>query len=151
MVLTGTLDLGRYSVACGRVGILQACLDACVAYAARAPAVGGSPLRELPADPAKLTDMVDRRRARPGCCVAEAGRLKDAGDAGDHHGDLGGEVLRLHRRRAPPPTRCRSTAPTGAARTTRSARYFRDAKVMEIIEGSNEIQQITIPPARPRE
>jgi len=36
MVLTGTLDLGRYSVAVGSVGIIQACLDASAGYAAAA-------------------------------------------------------------------------------------------------------------------
>ncbi len=40
MVLTGTLDLGRYSVATGSVGIIQAALEACAAYASRRT-VGG--------------------------------------------------------------------------------------------------------------
>ena len=142
MVLTGTLDLGRYSVAVGSVGIIQACLDACAAYAAGRK-VGGSALRDLPLIQAKLADMVtDLRAARLLC--AEAGRLKDAGDpatimatwvakyfastAAARHAS---EAVQIH-------------GANGCSPDYPVARYYRDAKVMEIIEGSNEIQRITI-------
>ena len=36
----------------------------------------------------------------------------------------------------------------GCSEDTPSARYLRDSKVMEIIEGSTQIQQITIPEVR---
>ncbi|SFC88044.1 acyl-CoA dehydrogenase family protein [Streptomyces aidingensis] len=142
MVLTGTLDLGRYSVAAGSVGIIQACLDACAAHTARRT-VGGSPLRDLPLIQAKLTDMVtDVRAAR--LLLAEAGRLKDAGDAATimatwiakyfastaaaRHAS---EAVQIH-------------GALGCAPGSPVARCYRDAKVMEIIEGSNEIQRMTI-------
>ena len=64
MMLTGTLDLGRYSVAVGSVGIIQACLEACATYTNRRT-VSGSPLRTLQLIQAKMTDMVtDVRAAR---------------------------------------------------------------------------------------
>ncbi|WP_327105672.1 acyl-CoA dehydrogenase family protein [Nonomuraea glycinis] len=142
MVLTGTLDLGRYSVAAGSLGILQACLEASSDYAARRR-VGGSALRELPLIQAKLSDMVtDARAAR--LLVAEAGRLKDAGEsatlmatwvakyfastAAVRHA---AEAVQIH-------------GANGCSPDYPVARLYRDAKVMEIIEGSNEIQRITI-------
>ncbi|RBM20496.1 acyl-CoA dehydrogenase family protein [Streptomyces sp. PT12] len=142
MVLTGTLDLGRYSVAAGSVGIIQACLDACADYTARRR-VGGTPLGELPLIQAKISDMVtDVRAAR--LLLAEAGRLKDAGDeatlmatwvakyfastAAARHAS---EAVQIH-------------GANGCGTGYPVARYYRDAKVMEIIEGSNEIQRTTI-------
>jgi alkylation response protein AidB-like acyl-CoA dehydrogenase len=142
MVLTGTLDLGRYSVAAGSVGIIQACLDACASYA-NMRTVGGLPLRELPLIRAKLADMVtDVRAARLLC--AEAGRLKDAADpstimatwtakyfASTAAARHAAEAVQIH-------------GANGCSREYPVARYYRDAKVMEIIEGSNEIQRLTL-------
>jgi len=142
MVLTGVLDMGRYSVAAGSVGIIQGCLEACSEYA-RNRTVAGSPLSDLPLIQAKLSDMVtDVRAAR--LLLAEAGRLKDAGDpatimatwvakyfastAAARHAS---EAVQVH-------------GANGCGRDYPVARYYRDAKVMEIIEGSNEIQRTTI-------
>ena len=142
MVLTGTLDLGRFSVASGSVGIIQACIDLSARHTAQRT-VGGTPLRDLQLIRAKLTDMVtDVRAARLLC--AEAGRLKDAGDsatlmatwvakyfastAAARHAS---EVVQIH-------------GALGAGPGHPAARLYRDSKVMEIIEGSNEIQRITI-------
>lgn len=142
MVLTGVLDLGRYSVAAGSVGIIQACLDASASYSSQR-IVGGSPLRDLALIQAKVSDMVtDVRAARLLC--AEAGRLKDAGDsatimatwiakyfastAAARHAT---EAVQIH-------------GANGCSPHYPVARYYRDSKVMEIIEGSNEIQRITI-------
>ncbi|MCX4750477.1 acyl-CoA dehydrogenase family protein [Kitasatospora sp. NBC_01287] len=142
MVLTGTLDIGRYSVAAGSVGILLACLEASAGYTARRR-VGGSPLRELPLIQAKLSEMVtDLRAAR--LLVAEAGRLKDAGDsatimstwvakyfASTAAARHAAEAVQIH-------------GANGCSPDYPVARYYRDAKVMEIIEGSNEVQRTTI-------
>jgi alkylation response protein AidB-like acyl-CoA dehydrogenase len=142
MVLTGTLDLGRFSVASGSVGIIQACLDACTAYTTTR-FVGGRALKDLPLIQAKLTDMVtDVRAARLLC--AEAGRLKDAGDASTIMATwiakyfastaaarAATEAVQVHGANG-----CSPDYPVG--------RFYRDAKVMEIIEGSNEIQRMTI-------
>jgi alkylation response protein AidB-like acyl-CoA dehydrogenase len=142
MVLTGTLDLGRYSVASGSVGIIQACLDASADYTTRRT-VGGAALKDLQLIQAKVTDMVtDVRAAR--LLVAEAGRLKDAGEsatimatwiakyfASTAAAKHASEAVQIH-------------VANGMGSDYPVARYYRDAKVMEIIEGSNEIQRITI-------
>ncbi|MGH3860427.1 MAG: acyl-CoA dehydrogenase family protein [Actinokineospora sp.] len=142
MVLTGTLDLGRFSVAAGSVGIIQACLDACTAYTSKRT-VGGTAIREFPLIQAKVSDMLtDARAAR--LLVAEAGRLKDEGDsatlmatwvakyfasvAAARHAS---EAVQIH-------------GANGCGPDYPVARLYRDAKVMEIIEGSNEVQRITI-------
>lgn len=142
MVLSGTLDLGRFSVASGSVGIVQACLEASAYYTAQRT-VGGSRLRELQLIRAKLSDMVtDVRAARLLC--HQAGVLKDAGDpatimatwvakyfastAAARHST---EAVQIH-------------GANGMSAEFPVARLYRDAKVMEIIEGSNEIQRITI-------
>ncbi|TCK22291.1 acyl-CoA dehydrogenase family protein [Pseudonocardia endophytica] len=142
MVLAGTLDLGRYSVAAGSVGIVQACVDACASYTTHRE-VGGVPLRDLALIQAKVSDMVtDVHAAR--LLVAEAGRQKDAGDASTimttwmakyfastaaaRHAS---EAVQVHGANG-----CGPDYPVG--------RFYRDAKVMEIIEGSNEIQRTTI-------
>ena len=142
MVLSGTLDLGRYSVAAGSVGIIQACMEACADYAARRE-VGGTRLSELQLIRAKLSDMVtDARAAR--LLLEEAGRLKDAGDsatimatwvakyfASTAAAKHAAEAVQVH-------------GANGFGPDYPVARLYRDAKVMEVIEGSNEIQRITI-------
>jgi alkylation response protein AidB-like acyl-CoA dehydrogenase len=142
MVLTGTLDLGRYSVAAGSVGIIQACLEACADYTARRT-VGGSALRDLQLIQAKVSDMVtDVRAARLLC--AEAGRLKDAGEAGTIMATWVAKYFasRAAARHAAEAVQIHGA--NGCGPDYPVARYYRDAKVMEIIEGSNEVQQITI-------
>lgn len=142
MLLAGTLDIGRYSVAAGSVGIVQACLDASAAYASLRT-VGGTPLRDLPLIQAKLSEMVtDVRAAR--LLVADAGRLKDAGDsatimatwiakyfASTAAARHAAEAVQIH-------------GANGCGPDYPVARYYRDAKVMEIIEGSNEVQRTTL-------
>lgn len=142
MLVTGALDLGRLSVASGCVGILQACLDASADYTSTR-VVDGMPLRERQLIRAKVSDMVtDVRAAR--LLVAEAARLKDLEDpatlmatwvakyfsstAAARHAS---EAVQIHGANG-----CGADYPT--------ARLYRDAKVMELIEGSNEIQRLTI-------
>ncbi|MBB5936682.1 acyl-CoA dehydrogenase family protein [Streptomyces zagrosensis] len=141
-VMTGALDLGRYSVACGCVGVVQACLDACVAYTSKRRVRDGR-LSELQLIRRKISDMVVSSRAARLLC-AEAGRLKDTDDPATI---MATWVAKYHA----------STAATAAASDAVQihgangfvsdypvARLYRDAKVAEIIEGSTELQQITI-------
>lgn len=142
MVLTGMLDIGRFSVAAGCVGIVQACLDACASYTSHRT-VNGTPLRELQLIRAKISNMVtDVTAAR--LLVERAGRLKDAGDpetimatwiakyfasvAAARHAS---EAVQIH-------------GGNGLGPHYPVGRFYRDAKVMEIIEGSTELQQLMI-------
>ena len=142
MVLTGTLDLGRYSVAAGSVGIIQACIDACSAYAA-SRRVGGVALKDLPLIQAKLSDMVtDVRAAR--LLLAEAGRLKDAGDAATIMATWVAKYFASTSAARHASEAVQVHGANGCSTDYPVARFYRDAKVMEIIEGSTEIQRMTI-------
>jgi alkylation response protein AidB-like acyl-CoA dehydrogenase len=142
LVMTATLDLGRYSVAAGSVGIVQACLDASTEYSTRRT-VHDTPLREFQLIQAKIADMsTDVHAGR--LMYQHAGRLKDIGDpetviatwmakyfastAAVRHAS---EAVQIH-------------GANGCGTQYPVARLYRDAKVMEIIEGSTEIQRITI-------
>jgi alkylation response protein AidB-like acyl-CoA dehydrogenase len=142
MVLTGTLDLGRYSVAAGSVGIIQACLEASATYAS-AREVGGQVLRDLPLIQAKLSDMVtDVRAAR--LLLSEAGRLKDAGEASTIMATWVAKYFASTAAARHASEAVQIHGANGCSPDYPVARFYRDAKVMEIIEGSNEIQRITI-------
>jgi alkylation response protein AidB-like acyl-CoA dehydrogenase len=142
MVLTGTLDLGRYSVATGSVGIIQACLEACAAYTSRRE-VGGSALRSLPLIQSKVSDMVtDVRAARMLC--AEAGRLKDAGEASTIMATWVAKYFASTAAARHASEAVQIHGANGCGPDYPVARLYRDAKVMEIIEGSNEVQRMTI-------
>lgn len=141
-VASSALDLGRYTVAWGSVGIIEACLEACVAYTSRRKQFG-SLLKDHQLVRRMITNMASDLAAARLLCV-EAGVLRDA--------------------RAPTAIAAATTAKyfasTAAVRAAIDAvqlhgangcsgdyplqRYLGDAKVMEIIEGSTEIQQITI-------
>jgi alkylation response protein AidB-like acyl-CoA dehydrogenase len=142
MMLTGTLDLGRYSVAAGSVGIIQACLEACAIYSNQRT-VNGSPLRTLQLIQAKVTDMVtDVRAAR--LLVEEAGRLKDAGEASTIMATWVAKYFASTAAARHASEAVQIHGANGCGPDYPVARFYRDAKVMELIEGSNEVQRITI-------
>jgi alkylation response protein AidB-like acyl-CoA dehydrogenase len=141
-VVGAALDQGRYSVACGSVGIAQACLDACLAFA-REREQFGQPIFEHQLVRAMLSDMITGVRAARLLCM-RAGYLRDIGDpaaiaetavakhfAATTAMRAAADAVQIHGANG-----CHDAFPV--------SRYFRDAKVMEIIEGSTQIQQSTI-------
>lgn len=142
MVLTGMLDMGRLSVAAGSVGIVQACLDACVGRASERT-VQGTRLRDLQLIRAKVSDMVaDVTAGR--LLVERAAQFKDAGAP---EAIMAGWVAKYFAsvaaaRHASEAVQIHGAA--GCAPGSPVARFYRDAKVMEIIEGSTELQRLTI-------
>jgi alkylation response protein AidB-like acyl-CoA dehydrogenase len=141
-VAATALDHGRYSVAWGCVGIGQACLEACMQYAS-ARKQFGSLLKDHQLIRRMISDMITNLRAARLLCM-QAGYLKQAGDpnalvetmiakyfASRMATKAASDAVQIHGANG-----CSSEYPV--------ARYFRDAKIMEIIEGSNEIQQIMI-------
>ncbi|SDM25260.1 acyl-CoA dehydrogenase family protein [Allokutzneria albata] len=141
-VMTGALDIGRYSVACGSLGIVQAALEASARYTAERSA-GGKLLRDQPQLRAKISDMVTSRDAARLLCE-RAGRLKDADDP---ETIMATWIAKYHASTAA--TKAASDAvqihgANGCSPDYPVARLYRDAKIMEIIEGSTELQQLTI-------
>lgn len=143
-VVSSALDFGRYSVAWGAVGIAQACLDASLEYAADRRQGGGKPIAEHQLIQRKLTDMIADTRAARLLCY-RAGYLRDTQDPA-----AVGETMLAKYFASRAATRAANQAiqihgANGLSEEYPLERYLRDARVTEIIEGSTEIQQITIP------
>ncbi|HET8844787.1 MAG TPA: acyl-CoA dehydrogenase family protein, partial [Ktedonobacteraceae bacterium] len=77
-VATSALDIGRYSVACGCVGIAQAALDASLAFTSTRKQ-SGVLLKEHQLIRQMITDMITNTKAARLLCN-HAGYLKDQGD-----------------------------------------------------------------------
>jgi alkylation response protein AidB-like acyl-CoA dehydrogenase len=141
-IASAALDCGRYSVAWGCVGIAQACLEACLQYTSQRKQFD-TLLRDHQLVQRMIAHMVvGVKAARLLCC--NAGQLKDAGDptsmietsiakyfACRTAVEIARDAVQIHGANG-----CSSEFP--------AERFYRDAKIMEIIEGSNEIQEITI-------
>jgi methoxymalonate biosynthesis protein len=141
-VMTGALDLGRYSVACGSVGIIQACLDACVDYTSKRSVRDGR-LRDLQLIRRKVSDMVTSSRAARLLCE-HAGRLKDASDPATIMASWVAKYYASTAAVAAANDAVQIHGANGCSQDYPAARLYRDSKIMEIIEGSSELQQTTI-------
>jgi glutaryl-CoA dehydrogenase (non-decarboxylating) len=142
-VISAALEHGRYSVAWGSVGLGQACLDASRAYAAGRRQFG-VPIADHQLIRRMLTNMIVEVRAARLLCL-RAGWLRDAGDPG-----ASGEIMVAKYYASTMATRAANDAvqihgANGCSEEYPVGRYLRDSRVMEIIEGSTQIQQITIP------
>jgi glutaryl-CoA dehydrogenase (non-decarboxylating) len=141
-VALSALGLGRYSVACGSLGIAQACLDACYSHASRTQRFGVA-LKDHQLIQEMMSDMMtDVAASRLLCRLA--GSLKDKKDPQEI---LQTFIAKYHASRSAMRAATNAVQIHGANGCSPDCsveRLFRDAKVMEIIEGSNQIQQITI-------
>ncbi|HXO22213.1 MAG TPA: acyl-CoA dehydrogenase family protein [Thermoanaerobaculia bacterium] len=136
------LEQGRYSVAWGAVGIGQACLDASLRYAAERHQFG-APLAEHQLIRAMLSDMITEVHAgRLLCC--RAGWLRENRDPGASAETMVAKYFcaKMASRAAADAVQIHGA--NGCSADYPVARYLRDAKILEIIEGSNQIQQITL-------
>src|SRR5258705_6750315 len=137
----GALEVGRINIAARAVGVARAAFDAAMAYA-RERRTMGKPIAEHQAIQLKLADMAthleaarlltrnaaERKQAGERCDV-EAGMAKLF--ASETALELATESMRIH---------------GGVGYTTELPveRYFRDAPLMIIGEGTNEIQRVVI-------
>lgn len=138
-VAAGALDYGRYSVACGAAGAAADCLSRALAHA-RERQQFGRPIGEHGAVQGLLARMLAATQgARLQC--ARAGALRQAGDL-----RAGAETL-LAKHQA---TRALSAVAADAVQILGARgcagghpveRHYRDAKVLEIIEGSTQIHE----------
>jgi glutaryl-CoA dehydrogenase (non-decarboxylating) len=141
-VASSALDRGRYSVAWGCVGIGQACLEACFQYTSQRQQFGVY-LKEHQIIRQMISEAIANVKAARLLCY-QAGYLQEIGDprsisetsiakyfASTMAVKVANDAVQIHGGNG-----CSSDYPV--------ERYFRDAKIMEIIEGSTQIQQITI-------
>ncbi|MBW4611879.1 MAG: acyl-CoA dehydrogenase family protein [Desmonostoc vinosum HA7617-LM4] len=141
-VAASALDYGRYSVAWGCVGIAQACLEACLKYTNERQQFGVY-LKEHQLIRQMITEMITNLKAARLLCY-QAGYFKDIGNSNSFSetaiakyfaakvaAKIATDAVQIH-------------GGNGCSSDYSVARYWRDAKIMEIIEGSTQIQQITI-------
>lgn len=142
-VVAAALEQGRYSVACGSVGIAQASLDACLQYS-RERKQFGSPIFDHQLIRAMLTDMLVQVRAARLLCY-RAGWMRETGDPGAFAETMAAKYYASIVAAKAATDAVQIHGANGCSDDFPVARYFRDAKVMEIIEGSTQIQQMVMP------
>jgi alkylation response protein AidB-like acyl-CoA dehydrogenase len=136
-----TLDTGRIGIAAQAVGIAQAALDLAAGYAKERNAFGG-PIARLGAIQQKLADMqteIEAARA----LTWRAARLKEAG----HPHTVEGAQAKLFASavaRRQTGEAIQILGGYGYTKEFPAERYYRDAKVTEIYEGTSEIQRLVI-------
>lgn len=141
-MLTNVLDIGRYSVACGSVGIGQACLEASTRYAGERKQFGVL-LSEHQLVRQMLTDMMTGVRAARLLCY-QAGYSKGIGDPRTLVDTLVAKYFASTAAVRAASDAVQIHGANGCSDRYPVQRYLRDAKVMEIIEGSSQIQQLLI-------
>jgi len=141
-VASAALDVGRFCIACGSTGLIRACVRASVNYA-RTRKQFDVVLREHQLIQAMIADMTTSYRAAH-ALWRQAAQSRDEMQPGS--------IMET--------TTAKYFAATACARAANDAvqihgangcgpdypvqRYFRDARVTELIEGSNQMQQLMI-------
>jgi alkylation response protein AidB-like acyl-CoA dehydrogenase len=136
------LDHGRYCVAWGCLGLARAALEASLAYTSERKQFG-APLKNHQLIQQLVADMIaDISAARAMC--HNAARLKQAGDPALIMETSIAKYFtsRVANRVATDAVQIHGA--NGCSDRYPVQRYLRDAKIMEIIEGSNQMQQIII-------
>jgi alkylation response protein AidB-like acyl-CoA dehydrogenase len=139
--ILGVLELGRINIASRAVGVARAAFEAALAYA-RQRVTMGKPIGEHQAIALKLADMATRleaarlltknaaeRKAAGLRCDVEAGMAKLF--ASETALELSMDSMRIH-------------GGVGYTSELPVERYYRDAPLMVIGEGTNEIQRLVI-------
>jgi alkylation response protein AidB-like acyl-CoA dehydrogenase len=140
-VAMSTLDSGRIGIAAQAVGIAQAALDSAVAYA-RERETFGRPIGEHGQVQGLLAEMATQVAAAR-ALTHEAARRKDAGQPIT----LEGAQAKLFASRVARQVSGDAIQVLGGYGYTREfpvERYYRDAKITEIYEGTSEIQRLVI-------
>jgi alkylation response protein AidB-like acyl-CoA dehydrogenase len=141
-VAAAALDYGRYSVAWGCVGIARACLEACLQHTSKRRQFG-SLLKDHQLIRRMLSNMMTNLRAARLLCL-RAGQLREDGDPDALVETLVAKYFASRAAMEAAHDAVQIHGALGCSDESPVSRYFRDAKIMEIIEGSNEIQQLTI-------
>jgi len=136
------LSFGRFSTAWGCVGLAQACLEENLKYASTREQFG-VPIKAHQLIQEKIANMVTNIMAARLMCY-RVGNLMDKGDArylietsiakyysSKIASEIATNTVQIH-------------GANGCSSEYNAGRYFRDAKIMEIVEGSTEILQTLI-------
>lgn len=137
-----SLDYGRYSIACGCVGIGQACLDECLQYARKRKQFG-EPLRQHQLIQKIITEMVVNVKAARLLCY-NAGYLKDIGDPDSIMETWSAKYFATTMLQKITSDAIQIHGANGCSNQYPVERFYRDAKIMEIIEGSTQMHEVLI-------
>ncbi|MEC9329423.1 MAG: acyl-CoA dehydrogenase family protein [Pseudomonadota bacterium] len=139
-ILAG-LELGRINIAARGVGIARACLDESIAYAQLRRSFG-KPICEHQTIQMKLADMATRVEAAR-LLTESAAQAYDSGE----RCDMEAGMAKLHASEAAISNSVDAMRIHGAygySREFNIERYYRDAPLLAIGEGTNELQRIII-------
>ena len=140
-IAMSALDNGRFSVAAGAVGVVQGCIDACATYAMQRKTFG-VPIGEHQQVQAMIADMVTDCEAGR-LLYLRAAHLKNKQVRNSRETSIAklfcGEAANKHAHNA-----VQIFGGYGFSDEYPVERFFRDAKVLNIYEGTREIQRLII-------
>lgn len=141
-VVGTALDHGRFTVAWGSVGMAEACLRDAADHAI-SRVQGGVALAEHQLVRSMLAKAaVDTKAARLLCVSAAESRLDNAPDATAQ--TIMAKYAAAQTAASVSDTAVQVLGSYGCAPDSRAGRFFRDAKVMRIIEGSDQVSELNI-------
>ena len=141
-VAAHALDHGRFTVACGCLGVIEACLRASVAYANQRTQFG-QPLRRHQLIQALVADMAtDLEAAR--ALVERAAKQRDSQAAESITATTIAKYFCSRAALRAATDALQIHGGNGCSPEYPVMRYYRDAKICEIIEGSSQMQQLMI-------
>ncbi|MEZ0090839.1 acyl-CoA dehydrogenase family protein [Streptacidiphilus sp. EB129] len=142
LLVTTALAYGRMSVAWGCVGILRACLAAAVRHS-RTREQFGKPIGEHQLVAGHLADLLVAEQTATRVCE-HASRCWDAGSPDQVIATVLAKHISAGQAAKAASAAVQVLASAGAADGGVVARAYRDAKLMEIIEGSNEMCRLML-------
>lgn len=141
-VALNSLDYGRYSVACGAVGLGQACLEECLLYARKRKQFG-EPLRKHQLIQKMVTEMVVNIEAGRLLCY-HTGILKDDGEPESIMETWNAKYFTASMLQKITSDAIQIHGANGCSNQFQVERFYRDAKIMEVIEGTTQMHEILI-------
>ena len=144
-VAMSVLDAGRIGIASQAVGIARAAYQACVDYAGERQAFGRA-IGEFQMTQAKIADMKTRIDAAWLLTMRAAWTKQQSGDT-DRRYTLEGSVAKLFASETAMWAATQAVQIHGGMGYSKELpieRYFRDAKITEIYEGTSEVQRMVI-------
>lgn len=140
-IALAALDAGRLGIAACAVGLAQAALDAAVAYAGQRQQFG-RPIGEFQGVAFGLADMAAAVAAARALYL-DAARLRDAGLPYGSHAAMA-KLVATDTAMKVTTAAIQVHGGYGYTRDFPVERYFREAKVLQIVEGTNQIQRMVI-------
>lgn len=141
-VAGSALDHGRYCVAWGCLGLIEACVTASLRYSSERKQFGEF-LKSHQLIQQMVADMLTDAKATRLMC-AHAAHLKDQGDPSMIMETSTAKYFASRAAMRAADSAVQIHGANGCHIGHPVQRYFRDARIMEIIEGSHQIQQIII-------